>query len=368
MMYIQQKGAATLTVVVLLLTLASCSSFYWLGISQLNLHIVMNTQNKAIAYQAAYSGLHHSLSQLNSLPPEGYDTDISSSEQAFSYQSSIQRHISGKNTLGGILAIESRGELNKRDVTAVTSQRVLMVPLIAQTPIAPLTVAGNLINQVGLTLVANPNGAGINMPLSIWTNTKLNDGNSLPTSCHIYEFRINHCTDEYLSKGNHKGDDIVDNVMSFPNDILNYMTGIHLEEWFWLKDEMDIFREGCDHIETDHVSKIWVEGDCTISMGVHLGSEQKPILLVVQNGDLSIHGRSKVIGIILMLSNDSGRQLARINGQTGSKIQGALVSSQDIDFTNSHLNIIYDWDVIDRLVTLPSMQKPTPVLFSWRDH
>lgn len=368
MMCNQQRGAATLTIVALLLTLASCSSFYWLGISQLNVLIAMNTQNKALAYQSAYSGLHHTLGQLNSHPPTGYETDVSSSEQSVNYQSSSRRQIHDKSSLHSALSIESRGLLNDSKVSAIHSQSVLMLPIITQMPIAPLTVAGNLVNQAGVTLVANPNGAGINIPLSIWTNTELSKRNSLPTSCQQFEFKANRCADDYLSKGNHKGDDIVDNPMSFPNDILNYMTGIYLNKWLWLKDEMDLFQQGCDNISTNHVSKIWIEGNCTISMGMHLGSEQEPILLIVQNGDLSIHATSQIVGIIILINSAPERQFTQIHGQDGAEIRGALVSAHATDFTNSNLNIIYDWDVIYTLTTLPNMQRPVQVLFSWRDH
>lgn len=364
-----QTGASTITIAALLITLSSCSMFYWIGISKLNIQIARNAQNHIVASASASSGLQDTIGQLHHEPVNQHIRDIRVTDTAINYHATSFTKPIEKVSPGSFgVTIISKGEQTDSKITQTHSESVMVLPLLKQLPVAPLMVAGHVSELSKLTLVANPNASGPNIPLSFWTSHKLREQDGQPNSCHIYEFTNKLCSQSYLSNATYRGIDIVDNSSSFPTDLIGYLTQYSTRDWQKLKDEMSALRVGCDGINTNPSTTFWIVGDCEVSMGSTIGSEQKPRLLIIKNGNLVLHKDTLIVGLIILFDQPTNHQKIDIVGSQNATIKGALITTKDASFNQSPLNVVFSANILQTLARHPSLQKPVPVLSSWRDH
>ena len=62
--------------------------------------------------------------------------------------------------------------------------KAIKISVLAGTPAAPLTIAGGMAVSGNFTVVANPNGGGPGVPLSVWTNGNVDLTNGSGQTCH----------------------------------------------------------------------------------------------------------------------------------------------------------------------------------------
>ena len=77
---------------------------------------------------------------------------------------------------------------------ATVRQQVVVIPTIAGTPDSPLTLAGGMAVGGNFMVVANPNGGGPGVPLSIWTDSPVDLTNGSGTTCGQQEWANGTCS------------------------------------------------------------------------------------------------------------------------------------------------------------------------------
>ncbi|MCG6220715.1 hypothetical protein, partial [Vibrio diabolicus] len=117
--------------------------------------------------------------------------------------------------------IRTQATLVDATANAEVEVKAIKISVLAGTPAAPLTVAGGMAVSGNFTVVANPNGGGPGVPLSIWTNGNVDLTNGSGQTCHQGDYSGG-CSANISQKGD-KQSDIKDNDTDFPTDLVWYL-------------------------------------------------------------------------------------------------------------------------------------------------
>ena len=107
------------------------------------------------------------------------------------------------------------------EVNVELQLKAIKIKVVAGAPDAPITVAGGLGVSGNFMIVANPNGGGRGVPLSVWTDDNVDLTTGSGTTCGQQEWADGTCnTNTYSGPGN-KQSDILDNDPNFLMICLN---------------------------------------------------------------------------------------------------------------------------------------------------
>ena len=121
--------------------------------------------------------------------------------------------------------ITSVGSASDGSATATVHEQAVITNIVAQVPDSPLTVAGSMVVGGTFTVVANPNGGGPGVPLSIWSNQNVDLTTGTGQTCGQQEWVNGTCTTSAYSEKGNKQSDILD-TGPFPSDLLDYVFGV----------------------------------------------------------------------------------------------------------------------------------------------
>ena len=157
-------------------------------------------------------------------------------------------------TVGGasVTPVRVRAQATLVDSTANADVEIktIKVSVLAGTPAAPLTVAGGMAVSGNFTVVANPNGGGPGVPLSIWTNGNVDLTNGSGQTCHQGDYSGG-CS-AYISQKGDKQSDIKDNDTAFPSDLVWYLFNENDDATGWANLESRAVQmlTNCDSLST----------------------------------------------------------------------------------------------------------------------
>ena len=151
----------------------------------------------------------------------------------------------------------------------------------------------------------------------------------------------------------------------FPDDIFTYLFGITRSAF-----HADVFPGSetiadCGNIASVRTRIIWVNGNCHVPVGVHLGSDENPALLVVEDGHLSLGAGVTVTGMLVTLSRRSELPKDIIQHST-SEITGAAVIGQDLS-ARSILRVTFSKTTLTTLQNAAYTQRASFLSGSWHD-
>ena len=147
-------------------------------------------------------------------------------------------------------------------------------------PEVSVMAAGSVGTGGNFNIVANPNGAGNGIPVSIWTGGPSPNGNvtmqGSSATCQLQDFTGNNSTcsnpsGEKLSSAGNIGLDILENDVNFPNDVFQYMFGVARGDWetiYAMANSNSQVINDCSSLnETSGINfrLWWVVGNCDIS-------------------------------------------------------------------------------------------------------
>jgi hypothetical protein len=352
----------------MLISLICIASVYAVKVSLFNTKIALNTQTKLITEQAATTALDDAISRIQANLSEWNNAEIIQQNKQLTYNvTSQQQRIARESYAISTFILTSRAVANEDAATAEQHQHLVGLPLLAKIPAAPLMVKGELNGGYRISIVTNPNGGGDNLPISVWTPVAIADLPALPTTCLMYEFKAHQCDQQWLSKAGFKSADIVDSSLTFPTDLLAYLTPIKTTDWTSLQDEATAILTTCDTLNERSNGLIWIQGDCALPMGLELGSFASPVILVIQQGKLVMPSPSSVKGLLILLNPDENHSPPEIANFGQSTLTGALISTGGLDMTKGKLQIIFDADVLGNLQNHPDLSRLARVPGSWRD-
>ncbi|MFA3789550.1 hypothetical protein AB6T38_00350 [Aliiglaciecola sp. SL4] len=357
-----------LATVTLLLLLSSTILAYSAKISMAKNRISLNTQNHVTAENLAAMGSFQLLSQISEQPLEKL------SEQTLMIKGQGQIVIDMQNTQTErfnqqmhIIEIRSKGTSVDNLATVNLSQLVISYPLLRTLPKAPLIVGKSLSIESKLTLVADPNGAGTGLPLSLWMANELDMATLELVSCQLYEYLTNDCEVSPLSGEHNKNSDIIDNPDTFPNDIFAYLTNLPAKYRTQFMDEADKVISRCEDLSRANSGLIWVKGNCKLLKDTTVGTTEDPVMLIVDKGSLTFADNTKIVGMVMMLTPLDSILAAQIHVNGAAVIDGALIATESIAVNNQPLTIKYNADVINNFHQDPNNWRIARVPSSWRN-
>lgn len=232
------------------------------------------------------------------------------------------------NVRGALLSLTTlQSKQSKGHLSITEHQRFLTSPLITHLPPTPLVQQVSITEGTVLNLTGTEDDAA-----QIWTNSP---------SDFTSDFR----------------------PLSSPRvaDAMKFLTGMPATQ---VKAISAVYTN-CNALPTQPSAIIWVSGPCEPPASSVLGSVEKPVFIIIENGDVLLRGNSKWFGIVVSLQRDSALHY-RIQMSTDSVLTGALISNHGMT-SSSLLNVRWDIDVLYALQNSPFLQRITPVKGSWRD-
>jgi hypothetical protein len=277
---------------------------------------------------------------------------------------------------------------------AKTSIVVAPIRLLNAEVDSPVVVANTFSAGGNFTLVANPNGGGPGVPLSVWADSDvdISSGGSAQT-CNLEEYfrdgnpfvadvgtggdlTSEFCTDcscpgapsdavDLLTGSASDGIDILDidsdqgpvpDATNFPDDVFAYVFGLSASKWKKVRKNFEEV-DDCNGIEIGGVNEkhglIWVNGSCSIQGGA--GSAEEPLLLVIAGtetaaGDLRMNGNDGFYGLIFVTGAPHDYTYpATVSLVGGPIIFGAVISDTTLDLGAGAIDIVYNKEVLSSL-------------------
>lgn len=270
--------------------------------------------------------------------------------------------------------------------TATVQQGLVLYQVPASAPDSPLTIKGNANIGGSFEVVANPNGGGPGVPLSVWSDTDIQMGASAYT-CHLGEYlatpvqpsditevtypdgeTVQFCSSCRCSTADSTGvmstnadgeqEDFVDvdgnsgvnpDADNFPSDLFEYAFGTPSSDWREIYDQAQVLSD-CSTINASSSGLYWIEGDCSISNNTQAGSPLEPVLIVVDEGDLQLNGGATIYGLIFSFDNpDKAGSGGTVQYNGSNRVIGALIADHTVDLPNGNFTIRYEEKVLETL-------------------
>lgn len=236
--------------------------------------------------------------------------------------------------------------------------------LMADSKAVPLMGLGIAIGGA-FNVVANPNGGGPGVPLSVWSKEPVT-GNGAWKTCHLGDF--NGGCGAALSDSKNIGPDIKANDPTFPPDLLWYLFGEPdtAAGWANMNDKAVAVppTSSCATLGPISTGIYIVEGNCDLPDNV--GSANSPVVLIVKDGNLTLNGGKDFNGIIFVYSSTK-RSPYDVMATGGATINGALILNAPPKNLNGTFNLIYDQTVMSSIQSGTMFQSTKMVPGSWRD-
>ncbi|WP_375057059.1 hypothetical protein [Zobellella sp. DQSA1] len=345
-------GFITLAVTLILLsTLAAVSAFIG-KVLIADKRLTLNEIEYRVVMAAAEKGIAEAMAELKVEPAAtAISGSIATASASGSYQVTIM-----PNGVPGVSDILSRATLDsgaEAVVTVQVAERGILNPNNSG-PAGPLMVAGTLPANGTITIVANPNGGGPGIPVSIWSAGGVDIGGSA-TTCGLDEYHNGGCNKDnaYSYKSGSEtiiGPDIVANAPDFPDDLVEYVFGEpdSAEGWARIESQATAIVNSCsDPRITGGAGVFIVESvqNCTIGS---IGTREAPVVLITKDSNLTINANSQVYGLVFAYDTDpSGADEYKITINGGAKFFGMMLANHNsIDLPNGHYAAVYDPEVL----------------------
>jgi hypothetical protein len=362
---LNQKGAAILLTVVLLLIMVTLVTLYTGKIQSFEHQILLNTQNQKWAHASAKAGLNQGLAILNvNKVWAGVDVSGNLDDNSTFIISAISEDLPGNRTL---VTMNASGRSADGLAKATIMEQSLVYPILINSPPAPLMVQHGLSSDGEFEVASNPDGLGIAAPLSLWSDAEITLSGTSHHSCLLSVFNEGNCSTQSYSYHSIKLADIADGSASFPTDLLSYLFNIPSTEWMQLQQQSDFVLADCDTLDIGSWGVIWINGDCDVSASTQIGSDLEPIILVIFDGNVEFHSDVLMYGLLFSFKPPGSIKELDINMQTDSAVFGAIVTNYQLGTKSVLTRVIFQADVMQQLQHSKKLQRVARVPGSWHD-
>lgn len=254
-----------------------------------------------------------------------------------------------------------------QDSTAVVGVQVVVIPTVVSAPDAPLTLAAGVSVGGNFMVVANPNGGGPGVPLSIWTGGTIDLNNGSGTTCGQQEWQDGTCSSSPYSSKNNVNSDIKANDTDFPTDLLQYVFGVKDDSagMAALESKAKAVLSGCSSLNSASHGFYIVDGNCNAG---DIGSRAAPVVLLLRNGNLTMNGNNTIYGIVFSYdSNPNAAPSYDLKMTGGATVWGSLIANYQVGNANGTYNAVYDAEALSNIENSQDFVSIYKVPGSWRD-
>lgn len=385
-----EKGVSTLTISLLLLVAASMMVLYAAKQGVMEQRISANDYRYKEAFSRASGGMDRFLYDLRNNPnpadaasayslavdtngdtapnyrydPAGFCTDVAGEEDCGVRLIGVDMDADGD---ADVFTVEARGISDDRTGTVTVSQQIVGgANAPGGPPAAPVIVRGTVGTGGNYNVAANPYGGGatcdmpggVPLPISIWSkdDTTLNASSA---TCDQGGFNGTMCSSQVNSDNTTEADDVVDvaDGSPFPDDVFEYITGTPLSRYAEVKagaKKIEVSAD-CDNLNANSTGIYWVTVDCSYNANSQLGSAAAPVIVIVDEVDITLNAGSDLYGILFNFNKPApgtnvpadATAIGEVTLNGNAVIHGALVANAS---TSGKLNgtfaVDYDKDVL----------------------
>jgi hypothetical protein len=242
-----------------------------------------------------------------------------------------------------------------------------------QAPAVPLTTKNMFPPTGAAEVVANPNGGGVGVPISVWMNKNglcATDGAAIDPSqgswatCEAHEWyetesipedvrcpgscscafqeslSYTHGTEDTL------GIDLVQDE-NFPCDLFQFYFGTPRENYESVKAFAKVLSD-CDSLGPGSSGIYWISGSaCNIQSNTVIGSAYAPVLLISAAGVTSMQGGATIFGVLYV--SDVENSAAIFQSRGNNIVYGQVVLDAAFGSYNGTFQVVYNENLIARV-------------------
>ena len=365
-----QSGFTTFTVTLILILILLAVSLLVGKLLVADRRITLNEALYRQVMALAEQGLSYGFGRISSVPAWRGSVTISPSGAAGSYTLVAEDMapftvVSGGSALVTPIRVRVQAALDDSQAQAAVEAQYVQSNVLAGTPAAPLTVAGGMAVGGNFTVVANPNGGGPGVPLSIWTNDYVDLNTGSGQTCHQGDY-AGSCSANISQPGN-KQSDIKDSDPAFPTDLVWYLFNENDDAAGWanIESRANQIVSNCSGLGPASTGLIIVNGDC--SPGNDIGTQAAPVVLIIKDGNLSINGNNQLYGLVFAYASNPATTTKDIKLNGGAIVNGALAANFKLGKANGTYDAKYDEAALSNIKTGAAFQTLKQVPGSWRD-
>ncbi|WP_051986695.1 pilus assembly PilX N-terminal domain-containing protein [Pseudidiomarina atlantica] len=367
------RGFATVTLTVMLLAIIILVTLYTARFKAQEQRIMRNHLAMLEARTVADAALEQTIMELDK-DRSNLDRTISGDIGGAEYTATITS-VNYPNTPRGnvdVVEVQVIAESADGAATQRAAQKLVVMSLVRGGPNVPLAIRGGINVSGSFQVVANPNGGGDGVPLSIWTDDTVTMSGA-GTTCGQWEFDNNVCESQSFSSRGEKGVDILDDDPNFPDDLLDYLFGVPEENWEDLRAMATQVLTDCGALGPNTTGLIWVEppqnsanGSCNMPNG-DVGQQDAPAIIIVQDSDFKMNGNNELFGMVFQFNTPGNTTDYKISLNGGAFVNGSIMASQNPDLSNGNLTVRYDSNVLQAVVVNDEFRRLYRVGGSWHD-
>ncbi|RUO65828.1 PilX N-terminal [Pseudidiomarina planktonica] len=367
-MQTSNRGFTTLTLTILLLAVVIVITIFTARFKLQEQRILRNYHDSREALLVAESALEQRIAQAAVMNNANSSTSTGTLA-AREYELTVNSERFNGTPRGDVdlASVLARAKAAQSDTHREVTSSLVVLPVIRAYPDTPLAVKGGINVSGNFEVVANPNGGGDGVPLSIWTDGVV-DVNGSGSTCGQQEFSNGECSSRPLSERGEHGIDILDQDLNFPDDLLDYLFGIPGSDWQQLRDQAAAQLTNCSDLGSQPSGLLWVSGNCDVSSNTILGSTEAPVILIVQDGDLKMNGGAEVNGLVMSYTtpeDTGGPYELTMNG--GALVNGAVLANHPANLANGTLTVRFDGEVLANITNNDAFRRVSRVGGSWHD-
>lgn len=248
-------------------------------------------------------------------------------------------------------------------------------------PDVPLTTATTFPPTGDAEVAANPNAAGLGVPLSVWANnnTECPAGPALVGSgswatCELQEwYGVDYVPDDfrcptagcscskreslsYTQSGELQiGIDIwVDD--NFPCDLIEFFFGIPKSRYQTMRSAAKLLNS-CDSLGPESHGIYWISGpDCTIQNKV-IGSAKAPVVLLSAASTTWLNGNAELFGVLFVSNIEDPDAILR--GAGTNIFYGAVIVDTTVQNFAGTFQVVYNESILARAAGFGGLKKMT---------
>ena len=150
------------------------------------------------------------------------------------------------------------------------------------------------------------------------------------------------------------------------SDWLDWLFAIPASNWPQLHAMANDRFNNCDRLGPHSHGLIWVDGPCWLAPGRSIGSAEQPLLLIVQDADLTMAAATELFGLAVLFKSPGVVTDGRLQLSDSALIHGAVLADRSVVETKQP-QLRHSADSLAALVRSEALKRVYRITGSWHD-